>query len=572
MGRHVFVAVILAGVILIMSGMTEVTVHADTENQKDNKVGLLTDPVLMNPEDSSVSVVWFTEEEGIDNVVILFENGKNLPSTRSIKAETKLMSRLRGGKSKEDCNDPTIQTPIYRHEAVVSGLPKYHGASKERVSYCVKSDNFRSGIFSLAAKAQPGTPMKILLTSDMQSKPMCAANYTKVYETVGYVDAVLANGDVVDVIDRAYDWFYADNAFFKILQGRGEDSALGTLYKGAPFLQNAPVYVSLGNHDYMGRYNNTDTLDAQFNNPAPDDFNRITWEEIFTMPDEWGSENYYMTSMGDLGLITLDVNRPWRLSEVGIRGRYSELLDSTVDILGHGEFIFEPVSPGSRQYEFFEKSLASDTFTKAKYKMVMFHSPYSTLGRNGVHAFTDPVKKTVTDSLTGKSMDIFMYPRKDDQIEKYLVPMMEKSGVNILFEGHTHIWNRFKTDKGLNVLETSNVGNSYGGFYDEKNSGDIKPFDENTRPDIPSVFMPESERSNMREYWDINDFAIMGDLYGNEPEYPSQCALPDNKPYLASETITAFSVLDTGSGTIDSYYFDTSNPESTVVKFDSFSL
>ena len=43
-------------------------------------------------------------------------------------------------------------------------------------------------------------------------------------------------------------------------------------------------------------------------------------------------------------------------------------------------------------------------------------------------------------------------------------------------------------------------------------------------------------------------------------------------PYLASNDITAFSILDTGTGTVDSYYFDTREPDSAVVKFDEFAL
>ena len=550
------------GVLILMS-LSTVCPHFKVSAKNIQVTHLLTDPILMNPTDDGVSVVWFTEEEGIDNSVILFENGTSKISTRSIKADTILLSRLRGGKTKENCDDPTIHTNIYRHEAYVDKLPKYKGNKAEKIPYKIRSDKAESDIFTLQAKPQPGTDVKILLTSDLQGKAMCAANFEKAYETVGDVDAVLANGDIVDVIDRVYDWFYADNAFFKVMTGKATDKLGGTTYKGGAFLQNAPIYAALGNHDYMGRFSEKEPLSNQFNDPAPEDFNRITWEEIFSMPKaDAKAENYYMTTIGDLGLITLDVNRPWRLSQLGIRGRYSELIDSTSDILGHGEFIFESVAAGSPQYEFYKKSLASTVYRNSKYKMVMFHSPYSSLGRNGVHAFADPVKKIVKDSVTGKNMTIFSYPKKADFIQNNLVPLMEKNKVNLLFEGHTHIWNRFVTSGKLNVLETSNVGNSYGGFYK----------DDGKRPDVPSAFEDTDGRSAMRKYWDASDFALSGDLYGNEPVYPNLAKLPDDKPYLASENITAFSILDTKSGRVDSYYFDTGKPSSKVVKFDSFEL
>lgn len=553
---------LLLGVLILMSIAT-ICPQLEVSAKDMLVTQLLTDPILMNPTDDGVSVVWFTEEEGKNNTVILYEDGKTKSHTRTIKADTILLSRIRGGKTQENCDDPSIHTNVYRHEAYVDNLPKYKGRMSEKVPYKVRSDKAESDIFSLQAKPQPGTDVKILLTSDLQGKPMCAANFEKAYETVGDVDAILANGDIVDVIDRAYDWFYADNAFFKVMTGKAEDKLGGVTYKGGAFLQNAPIYAALGNHDYMGRMSNTAPLSEQFNDPAPDDFNRITWEEVFTMPKAEGkAENYYMTTIGNLGLITLDVNRPWRLSQLGIRGRYSELIDSTSDIEGGGEFIFESVAAGSPQYEFYKKSLVSPSYRKCKYKMVMFHSPYSTLGRNGVHAFCEPVKKVVTDTVTGKKMTIFSYPKKDDLIQKNLVPLMEKNKVNLLFEAHTHNWNRFVTSENLNVLETSNVGNSYGAYYK----------DDTKRPDIPSAFMDDDDRSDMRKYWDLSDFALTGDLYGNEPEYPNISKLPGGKPYLSNENITAFSILDTKSGHVDSYYFDTRKPSSKVVKFDSFEL
>ncbi len=43
-------------------------------------------------------------------------------------------------------------------------------------------------------------------------------------------------------------------------------------------------------------------------------------------------------------------------------------------------------------------------------------------------------------------------------------------------------------------------------------------------------------------------------------------------PYIASNDITAFSIFDTATGSVSSYYFDTRQPDSEVVKFDQFVL
>jgi hypothetical protein len=71
-------------------------------------------------------------------------------------------------------------------------------------------------------------------------------------------------------------------------------------------------------------------------------------------------------------------------------------------------------------------------------------------------------------------------------------------------------------------------------------------------------------------------YAATGDPNGLEPILPTIAPLPDENrqplPYLASNEITAFSILDTETGTVSSYRFDTRYPYSDVIQFDQFSL
>jgi hypothetical protein len=64
----------------------------------------------------------------------------------------------------------------------------------------------------------------------------------------------------------------------------------------------------------------------------------------------------------------------------------------------------------------------------------------------------------------------------------------------------------------------------------------------------------------------------VGDPNGLDPIIPTLAPLQDDQPlpYIASNDLTVFSLLDTEKGTISSYLFDTRNPESEVVKFDEF--
>lgn len=555
---------------------------------------LLTEPFLQLPEDTSVHVVWFTEFESKKNQVLLYENGTEFP-TRTIDAQSSTLSRIRGGRTSDICDNPSIWRTIWRHEAIVTRLPLFHGNTNEKIPYSVVSDNIESKIYTLQAKAQPGTSMKILLTSDLQIKDMCAANIQKVYETVGQIDAILANGDIIDVADRAYDWFDAPNAFFRIMQGRGHDLIHGNLYSGAALIQNAPFYASIGNHEVMGRFSTTSPLAAQFNDPATREyaaklyenrnndidsqndisadekefflqdhsFNTITWEEILTLPkNESGNERYYAVTIGDMRVIVLEVARIWRSAAVGDKGKYSEYPGASLNQYGFGQHIFEPIDAGSPQLEFLEKELQSPEFQNAKYKMVMYHWQFHSLGGNQIPAYTDPVASSVTDPVTGKEMTIYDYPLAEDYLAKYVEPLLEDAGVDIVYNAHSHIWNRFRTQHGMNIIETSNIGNTYNAFYDTKERTDAWPSALNTA-DI---------RHSLAPNWNQENFILQGDPYGLLPITPAVSFLPGRTAYLASNTITAFSILNTSTGMIDSYYFDTQNPDSEVIHFDSFPI
>lgn len=546
------------------------------------------EPMLQNPTENSVTVQWFTEYPGNENKLYVYDGeviDEGLPS-RVIEATTFKLSRIRGGKKDSDKDNPKIACDIYKHVAVVDELPEYHGLISERRPYKVVTDEEESGIYTLAARASEGTPMRILLTSDHQIKHMVAANIQKVYETVGAVDAILVNGDLVDVSDRGYDWFYADNAFFRTLTGTANDEIGGNLYKGAPLLQEAPLYTSIGNHDVMGVYDNVTPLSTQFNEPRTrqqaeekwvksgkdesehdsfvenHSYNTISTEEIFEMPKSAdGSEKYYAVSIGDVRLITLDVSRVWRLPSIGLGGKYSEIPGISADKYSGGEFIFESIKEGSNQIKFLDEELAGDEYINSKYRMVMFHSESHSLGGNQIPAFTDPVARSVTSPLTGQNMTIYDYPIENDYIINVIEPRLIKSNTNLLFEAHSHLWNRFRLNN-MNIIETSNVGNSYGGFDSE----------ENVRDKMPSSFNTDDQYHAISDEWNRDNYILDGDPNGLNPENPNVHDLPDGKPYLDSNTITAFSILDTKKGTVDSYYFDTENPESDVVLFDSFDI
>ncbi len=572
---------------------------------------LLSDPFLQRPTPSSVQVVWFTEFDGTEHTV---EYGDGMSAI----ATTTQLSRTRedsDSKVPGRTYSKVTARPIWRHEASVIGL-----APQERVAYRVQSRHANGQVatsdrFTLSAAPPAGQPLTILLTSDHQLKLLASANLQKVAETAAHVDAVFFAGDLINVPDRASEWFDDARglALFPGLQGRaaydlkktsakgqgkgpekdGEENELTTRYTGAQLIQHAPLFPIIGNHEVMGRYSDSDSLNAQFNNtlprervdefyPAPDgdvpatewikdhSYNTQTYEEIFSLPtamlpDGSQTSTYYATTFGDVRLVCLYVTQVWRSPALTpeVTGRYREKVDAldAPETWGYGQHIFEDIRQGSPQYQWLQQELASDEFKSAKYKIVMLHHPPHTLGGNIAPPFTDPVQvENRLEDGTLQSIQ-YEYPPEDDYIIRDLVPLLEGAEVQLVFYGHSHLWNRFVSPNGTHYLETSNVGNSYGAHTagnprevptDEKvaAAGDLTPFRE--------------------------AYSAVGDPNGLEPIMPSVSPLTDEQgnqlPYIASNDITSFTLFDTSSGKLSSYYFDAREPESAVVKFDEFTI
>ncbi len=556
---------ITAVVFLVSWLLILLLVQATRQPMMQSQPQLLSDPFLQLPTANSVRVVWFTEFAGRDHKVVY---GENLQQTTL--ATTTKLSRTRedrdsrvGESQKEQYKVPTMRD-IWRHEAQVTRLNP-----NARVPYRVTSVredglSVSSGEFTLAPNPTPGTSIKILLTSDHQLMPMVAANLQMVVETVGRVDAVFMAGDLVNIADRASEWF-DDNrggAFFPCLQGRANYELAKTLYKGGEIIQHAPLFPAIGNHEVMGLFGKG-SLSDQFNNAFPrtighhkdNSFNTNTYEEIFTLPESSsGGKTYYATTFGDVRLVVLYATNMWRSPKISpeIRGKYQERQQdlNNPDTWGYGQIIFGAISIGTPQYNWLAQELQSSEFRRAKYKIVMLHHPPHSLGDNIVPAYTDPVQIIDRKDNTIQAVR-YEYPKDADYIIRDVVPLLEAAGVQLVLYGHSHLWNRFVSPTRMHFLETSNVGNSYG---------------------AATMGGKKREVPNGND----KDYVAIGDPNGLEPIVPSIIPLQgeDGKPlgYIASNDITVFSIFDTSKGTVSSYRFDTREPGSKVVKFDEFKL
>lgn len=539
---------------------------------------LLTDPFLQLPTETSVRVVWFTEFAGSEHIVSYGENlAQSVLATTTKLSRTREDQNSRVGQQTQDgqvYQQPVIRD-IWRHEAEVTGLTQ-----NTRVSYRVTSvredgASVSSNVFSLTPKPSSNTPLKILLTSDHQIKPMVAANLQKVVETLGRVDAVWFAGDLVNIPDRASEWF-DDNrggAFFPCLQGHAqyelENNGVKTTYTGGEIIQYAPLFTCIGNHEIMGRFGG-ESLNHEFDNTIPravaqklygtasgkeNSFNTDTYEEIFTLPQsQEGGKTYYAVNFGDVRLVVLYATNMWRTPNMDAeaKGKYREQEKdlNNPEHWGYGQHIYEPIAKGSIQYNWLVQELNRPEFQQAKYKVVMLHHPPHSLGGNVVPAYTDPVQIIERDA-NGKIKAVrYEYSQDADYLIRDVMPLLEASNVQLVFYGHSHLWNRFVSSSGMHFLETSNVGNSYGAAWD------------NNKREVPVGY---------QEY-----YAELGDANHLEPAVPTIAPLlsEDGKlmPYIASNDFTVFSIFDTGIGTVSSYLFDTRKPDSAVVKFDEFEL
>jgi len=589
---------------------------------------VLSEPFLQLPTTDSVRVVWFTEFKGRDHAV---RYGAGF--TMQVGATSTPLSRMYedaastvGGRSYTGLT----QRDVWKHEAVVTGLK-----AGERVPYVAVSNDGTKTMRSVEATLQPlpavGQKTRILLTSDLQLKKMASANYERVFETQAPIDGIFFAGDLVNVPNRASEWF--DNGalnlppFFAALQGTMRKWQPQSTYTGGALLQNGWIYPILGNHEYSGRWNPANTLNTMFNDPQPrwyaeiayekvkatvnpsgdaairerwiqdNSFEIVSYNEIFTLPQGPEGGRYYAQRIGDLFLIAMDGNRIWRSWSAAGKGKLSEAPGSMNKSAewGFGDFQFHPFAKGSRQYAWLQEVLASQAFRSAKYKVVMFHQSVFGLGDNAVPVmaqtqasfeYTDAAGAVQTlgplafpiDAATwnGQIQPIidagrmrfvkYDYPLSQDLWRSDIEPLLLGAGVQLVHVGHSHLWCRSKVGT-LNYLETSNVGNTYGAYF-------------GTQSPRGSALPAAGALSSRTGFtWDQQDYPREDDPHDRPAVIPTLrqpmvelAGAPTAVPFVLSNDITAFSILDTGIGTVSSYAFDTRYPARDPIKFDEFGL
>ena len=109
-------------------------------------------------------------------------------------------------------------------------------------------------------------------------------------------------------------------------------------------------------------------------------------------------------------------------------------------------------------------------------------------------------------------------------------------------------------------------------FVDVDETMPAKYYGDDTRIKFPSALIEGDTYESIADVWKKENYCLEGDPYGLQPVMPTEHELPNNKPYLDSNTITAFTVMDTNEGVVKSYYYDTVNTDNGVILFDKFDI
>jgi ketosteroid isomerase-like protein len=334
------------------------------------------------------------------------------------------------------------------------------------------------------------------------------------------------------------------------------------------------------------------------------------YRDLFTLPDEAPEgESYYAKKLGDVFLISLNVSRIWRTWDVRPqdRSKFIELLaeSNNPEEWGFGEHIFTPFAEGSKQHRWLKKTLSSRDFKESKYRVVMFHQSAFGLGDNTLPVLTDPVMhvqytneagisetkrvlmpqddklraetfKVQVEPLLGRIEEVrYEYPLEADYFHRDIEPLLHRHGVQLVLVGHSHIWNRSRT-AGLNFLETSNAGNCFGAYWTQP---DGARWLGGSRSAGSSSFWNEVDQGAGASRWNPLNYPRTDDPHGRKPILPTLAhpmvlfeGAPEPVPFVCSNNVTTFSVLDTKQGVVRSFAFDVRDPGNEVIEFDRFSL
>jgi hypothetical protein len=336
--------------------------------------------------------------------------------------------------------------------------------------------------------------------------------------------------------------------------------------------------------------------------------NSHDWEvfrQMWSHPEGPEGEQYYFQRYGDVAVLALNVSRIWRTWTVRDqdRGKFTEFRSENrnPDEWGFGDFHFERFERGSPQFEWLRNVLASPEFRNARYRVVVAHHTVAGLGDNAAPAHADNVMlldldtgggavQTRTVRLVGDAAARaatfkaevepllpqvqrvrYEYPLSEDIWKNDIEPLLVEAGVQLVHIGHSHVYSHVRSPLAptLNYLETSSAGNTFGAFWTQGNG---TAWRNALRGGNTGLFAAGSP-------WNTANYPRTNDPHDRAPQFPTMAnpmqlwggeAQP--VPFVSSNDISTFSVLDTGIGAVRSFAIDLRNPAAAAIEFDRIPL
>jgi hypothetical protein len=608
---------------------TEVPVFVNSEHS------LLSEPFLQLPTDNSVNVVWFTNFEGSEHILSYGDKSTSEVTTTQLNRMMEDSSSQQFEKTYEVLSyRPVYRHEATATNLTQGTRVEYSISSKDDDDFNFPSGTYTLApapakntpmIILLTSDLQSkknvvANYQKVVETVGIPDAVLFAGDFVNVPDRASeWFDQAKSNAP----------------GFFPAMQGQYQKYLPGFPYNGGEIIQHAPLFGTIGNHEVMGRYKPGEeeySLNGSFNDPQPEWYAEIAYKQvqaeinpnddiniknqwiadnsnnqqsfldIFSFPDDGqGGEEYFSVAFGDVFIISMNVSRIWRSWSVSgeSKSKFIEGLSTLEDPSkwGFGEFMFERFDKNSEQYAWLQSVTQTEAFKQAKYKVVMAHQGVFGLGDNTVPVLSQPVmqlvenntdgteiiteltfplssdtwKNKVQPMLTNLSEVRYQYPLAQDVWLNDIEPLLLENGVDLVHIGHSHLWNRAQVED-MHYLESSNVGNSYGAYY-------VDVTGEYTK-DIRSSyadFWADVNSDNPR--WLIENYPPNGDPQNRVMSFPSVFSPMSmenenypNLPFVTSNTLSVFSIMDTGSGTVKSYVFDPTNLNSEVQLFDEFSI
>lgn len=355
-----------------------------------------------------------------------------------------------------------------------------------------------------------------------------------------------------------------------------------------------------------------------------------TYREMWALPEGPEGKAYYAQRFGDVFIVSIDANRVRRSWAAHQRGKFTERfidaqrrVTANPDEWGFGDINFRPFGRGSQKHDWLQQALASEACRTARLRIVLSHQAMTGLGDNAVPVQAE-IRSTV-ELVDGTTIGPFParewpqrwatirplvdagqlryvkhdYPREQDQWLTDIEPLLLAARVHLVHTGHSHLWNRTSatgTDRHrLHYLEASNFGNSFGAMFFTTAQGGVSarqgPRNGGNVPgsahwvaqtSAPVAPLGNQPRTNLG--WNAADYPVAGEVQGRPMAQPSivnpmrtldrrtMAWTEQNLPFVASNNLCTFSVLDTAAATVTSWCFDTRDPASEVVRFDELNL